>query len=296
MNYFGWKKVKEEITLKSILDKTYVQFAPKSINMDFNIESLYKDPEQFSKMEISIRHIDERIVKKEDYRGELFVESGENLIALCMLYMSLHHSGTDYTFAEDMPVGSDGYAYTKKLSKEQEDKYKKWASKLESKIESLVDSDLVDNIDELCEKYANMKVIADVCEIVYIGPTKTIKYSEDMTIGEFSDMIKNQFGVIPVFLHKGEYKKFPLSTRLGEIGVSGEHTLDVKIKTYVGSLGEDMQKQNDLSAYITYKYVKRPWAFVGDSTFDQVDVLPGLFKSIGFALLIRFSYKYFDKI
>lgn len=295
MNYYGWKKVKKEITLKSILGETYVEFAPKSINMDFDIETLYKNPKKFSKMEISIKYIDERI-RKRDYHGELFVESGENLIALCMLYMSRHHSGTDYTYVEDVLIGSDGYVYAKNLPKEQEDMYKKWASKLEYKIETMVDNGLIDDIDELCEQYENMKVIADVYEVVYIGPTKAIKYSEDMTIGEFSDMIKEQFGIIPVFLHKGEYKKYSTSTRLGDVGVSGEKTLDVKIKTDVRSLGGDLQEQNDLDAYVMFKYVKRPWAFIEDNTFDNVDVLPGLFKSIGLLLLIRFTYKYFDRI
>lgn len=294
MNYYGWKKVKKEITLKSILGETYVEFAPKSINLDFDIDSL-KDPKKFSKMEISIKQIDERI-RKRDYHGELFVESGENLIALCMLYMSRHHSGTDYTFVEDVLIGSDGFVCAKNLPKEQEDMYKKWASKLEHKIEAMVDDGLIDDVDKLCEKYENMKVTADVYEVVYIGPTKAIKYSENLSIGEFSDMIKEQFGVIPIFLHKGEYKKFPASTLLGEIGVSGEKTLDVKIKADVSLLGKDMQEQNDLDAYITFKYVKRPWAFIEDSTFDNVDVLPGLFKSIGWSLLIRFTYKYIDRI
>ncbi len=293
MNYYGWKKVKKEITLKSILGETYVEFAPKSINLDFDIDSL-KDPKKFSKMEISIKQIDERI-RKRDYHGELFVESGENLIALCMLYMYRHHSGTDYTFVEDVLIGSDGFVCAKNLPKEQEDKYKEWAYYLEKKIDSLVDDHSID-IDDLCEKYENMKVTADVYEVTYIGPTKAIKYSEGMSIGEFSDMIKEQFGVIPVFLHKGEYKKYPASTLLGEIGVSGEKTLDVKIKADVSLLGKDMQEQNDLDAYITFKYVKRPWAFIEDSTFDNVDVLPGLFKSIGWSLLIRFTYKYIDRI
>ena len=68
MNYYGWKKVKKEITLKSILGETYVEFAPKSINLDFDIESL-KDPKKFSKMEISIKQIDEHI-RRRDYHGD----------------------------------------------------------------------------------------------------------------------------------------------------------------------------------------------------------------------------------
>lgn len=297
MNYYGWKKVKKDITLKSILGESYaeVEFAPKSINMDFDIETLYKDPKKFSKMEISIKHIDERISKR-GFRGELFVESGENLIALFMLCMYRRHSGTDYAFVDDVLIGSDGYVCAKNLPKEQEDTYKKWASSLEGKIESLVDDGLIDDVDKLCDQYENMKVTADVYEVTYVGPTKAIKYSEDMTIGEFSDMIKEQFGVIPVFLHKGEYKKFPASTRLGEIGVSGERATDVKIKADVSLLGKDMVEQNQLDAYITFKYLKRPWAFIEDSTFDDVDVLPGLFKSIGWTLLVRFTYKYIDRI
>lgn len=294
MNYYGWKKVKKEITLKSILDETYVEFAPKSINLDFDIETL-KDPRNFSKMEVSIKQIDERI-RKRDYHGELFVEDGENLIALCMLYMYIHHSGTDYAFVEDVLIGSDGYVCAKNLPKEQEDKYKEWAYYLERKIEALVDDHVIDDIDGLCEKYENMKVTADVYEVVYVGPTEAVKYSEDMTIGEFSDMIKGRFGVIPVFLHKGEYKKYPASTQLGEIGVSGEKSLDVKVKADVSLLGKDMVEQNELDAYIMFKYVKRPWAYIEDSTFDNVDVLPGIFKSIGWSLLIRFTYKFIDRV
>lgn len=289
MNYYGWKKVKKEITLKSILDESYVQFAPKSINLDFDIETI-KDPKNFSKMEISIKEIDERI-RKRGYPGELFVESGENLIALCMLYLCCNHTMNNYTFVDDVLIGSDGYVCSKNLPKEQEDKYKEWAYYLEKKIDSLVDDHSID-IDDLCEKYENMKVTADVYEVTYIGPTKAIKYSEGMTIGEFSDMIKEQFGVIPVFLHKGEYKKYPASTRLGEIGVSGEKSLDVKIKADVSLLGKDMVEQNKLDASIMFKYAKRSWAYIDDSTFDNVEVLPGIFKSIGWSLLIRFTYKY----
>ena len=294
MNVYGWKKVKKEITLKSILGETYVEFAPKSINLDFDIEYL-KDPKNFSKIEISIKQIDERI-RKRDYHGELFIESGENLIALCMLYMYRHHSGTDYAFVEDVYIGSDGYVCAKNLPQEQKEVYKKWASKLEYKIETMVDNGLIDDIDELCEKYENMKVTADVCEITYIGPTKAIKYSENMTIGEFSDMIKDEFNVIPVFLRKEEYKEYPKSAKLIEIGVSGEHTLDVKIKADVSTLGADMQEQHDLNAYIVFKYAKRPWAFIEDSTFDNVDILPSFFRSIWWSLLIRFTYKYIGRI
>lgn len=294
MNYYDWKKVKKEITLKSILGESYVQFAPKSINLDFDVESL-KDPKKFSKMEISIKQIDSRIRKK-GYPGELFVESGENLIALCLLYLRHIHTMNDFTFVEDVLIGSDGYVCAKNLPKEQEDMYKDWVYSLERKIDSMIDDGLLGDIEELCENYKNMKVNAEVYEVTYVGPTKAIKYSEDMTIGEFSDMIKEQFGIIPVFLHKGEYKKFPASTRLGEIGVSGEKTLDVKLKEDVSSLGRDMQEQNELEASVNFKYLKRPWAFIEDSTFDNVDVLPGLFRSIGWTLLIRFTYKYIDKL
>lgn len=294
MNYYDWKKVKKEITLKSILGESYVQFAPKSINLDFDVESL-KDPKKFSKMEISIKQIDSRIRKK-GYPGELFVESGENLIALCLLYLRHIHTMNDFTFVEDVLIGSDGYVCAKNLPKEQEDMYKDWAYSLEKKIDSLIDDGLLGDVEELCEKYKNMKVTAEVYEVTYVGPTKAIKYSEDMSIGEFSDMIKEQFGIIPVFLHKGEYKKFPASTRLGEIGVTGEKTLDVKLKEDVSSLGRDIQEQNELEASVNFKYLKRPWAFIEDSTFDNVDVLPGLFRSIGWTLLIRFTYKYIDKL
>ena len=213
-----------------------------------------------------------------------------------MLYMYIHHSGTNYAFVEDVIIGSDGYVCAKNLPKEQEDKYKEWAYYLERKIEALVDDHVIDDIDGLCEKYENMKVTADVYEVVYVGPTEAVKYSEDMTIGEFSDMIKGRFGVIPVFLHKGEYKKYPASTQLGEIGVSGEKSLDVKVKADVSLLGKDMVEQNELDAYIMFKYVKRPWAYIEDSTFDNVDVLPGIFKSIGWSLLIRFTYKFIDRV
>lgn len=295
MNYFGWKKVKKEITLKSILGETYVQFAPKTVNMDLDIEMLYKNPKQVADMDISIKHIDFRIAKK-NYPGELFVESGQNLIALCMLYTSLHHQGTSYTFVEDVLIGDDDYVCAKELSHDKNEQYEQWAAKLEDKINRLVDSGLVENLDEICEQFANMKVTSEVYEIVYVGPTKTINYSGDMTIGEFSEMIIKEFNIIPVFLYKGVYKVIPKSTKLEEIGVYGEKTLDVKIKMDVSSLGGGLQEQNDLDAYVGFKYVKRPWAFIEDSTFDEVEILPSFFKSIGWTLLVRFTYKYIDRI
>ncbi len=90
MNIYGWKQVKKEITLKSILDKEYVQFAPESIDLDLDVESLFKDPKKFLGTEISVKFITTDISRK-DYWGELFVEKGKNLIALSMLYMAIHH-------------------------------------------------------------------------------------------------------------------------------------------------------------------------------------------------------------
>ena len=72
--------------------------------------------------------------------------------------------------------------------------------------------------------------------------------------------------------------------------------MDVKVKADVSLLGKDMVEQNELDAYIMFKYVKRPWAYIEDSTFDNVDVLPGIFKSIGWSLLIRFTYKFIDRV
>ena len=146
-------------------------------------------------MNISIRHIDFNIAKKL-FCGELFIESGNNLIALCLLYMALQHQGTNYSVFEDVLMDDEGYAYAKKLPQEEQNKYDKWVSRMDRKIKDLIFSGLVDNLDELCKKFANMKVIADVYEVVYIGPTKTVRYSEDMTIREFSEMISDELNVI----------------------------------------------------------------------------------------------------
>ena len=43
----------------------------------------------------------ERIWKK-GYHGELFVENGENLIALCMMYLRYIHTMNDFTFIEEL--------------------------------------------------------------------------------------------------------------------------------------------------------------------------------------------------
>lgn len=291
MNYYGWKKVKKEITLKSILEETYVQFAPKTVNMDFDIEMLYKNPKQFADMDISIKQIDYRIAKK-NYPGELFIESGENLIALCMLYTSINHQGTTYTFVDDVVIGEDGYVCAKSLPHDKNEQYERWATKLENKIDGLVDSGFVDDLDEICKQYANMKVMADVYEVVYIGPTKAVNYSEDMTIEQFAQLIQDEFDVIPAFLYKGEFKEYPGHAKLKAIGVSGQNTLNVKIKADVASLGTELQEQNELKAYIIYKYARRPWALIEDSTFDNVHVLPSVMKSLRWKLLMRFTYKY----
>lgn len=292
MNVYGWKKIKKEITLKSILGETYVDFSSKSIDLDFDIETIYKNPKKFSDMKLSIRHIDSSIARK-DFHGELFVESGENLIALCFLYMSLNHHGTDFKVVEDVLMDNEGYVYAEELPEDKKAVYKKFVARLESKVENLIDSGLVDDIRALCNKYAEMKFTAEVYEVAYIGPTKAIKYSGDMSIGEFSEMIKDEFNVIPAFIRKGTFCDCPATMKLRDVGISGEKVLDVKIKSYVYSLGVDIKKQNNLeNVFVDFKYANRPWALIEEGTFDEVNVLPGFFKSLYWTLTTRFIYKY----
>lgn len=291
MNVFGWKKTRKEIKLESILDNDRLGFSPNTIDLDFDIETIYKNPEQFFDMNISIRHIDFDIAKKL-FCGKLFVESGNNLIALCLLYMALNHQGTTYSVFEDVLMDDEGYAYAKKLPQEEQNKYDKWVSRMDRKIHNLIYSGLVDNIDELCKKFANMKIVADVYEVVYIGPTKTVRYSEDMTIREFSEMISEELNVIPTFIRKRAFFDCPASMRLKELGVTGEKCLDVKIKTYVSTFSRDLKEQNNLDVIVDCKYVSRPWALIEKGTFDDIKVLPSFWNSLGWTLSSRLVYKF----
>ena len=291
MNVFGWKKTRKEIKLESILDNDRLGFSPNTVDLDFDIETIYKNPEKFFDMNISIRHIDFDIAKQL-FCGKLFVESGNNLIALCLLYMALKHQGTKYSVFEDVLMDDEGYAYAKKLPQEEQNKYDKWVSRMDRKIKDLIFSGLVDNLDELCKKFANMKVIADVYEVVYIGPTKTVRYSEDMTIREFSEMISHELNVIPTFIRKGAFFDCPASMRLKELGVTGEKYLDVKIKTYVSTFSKELKEQNNLDVIVDCKYVSRPWALIEKGTFDDIKVLPSFWNSLGGTLLTRLVYKF----
>ena len=291
MNVFGWKKIRKEIKLESILDNDHLGFSPNTVDLDFDIETIYKNPEKFFDMNISIRHIDFNIAKQL-FCGKLFVESGNNLIALCLLYMALQHQGTNYSVFEDVLMDDEGYAYAKKLPQEEQNKYDKWVARMDRKIKDLIFSGLVDNLDELCKKYANMKIVADVYEVVYIGPTKTVRYSEDMTIREFSEMISDELNVIPTFIRKGAFFDCPTSMRLKELGVTGEKCLDVKIKTYVSTFSRDLKEQNNLDVIVDCKYVSRPWALIEKGTFDDIKVLPSFWNSLGWTLLTRLVYKF----
>lgn len=42
MNIYGWKDIQKEMSLKEILDASYIQFAAQSIDLNFDIETLYK--------------------------------------------------------------------------------------------------------------------------------------------------------------------------------------------------------------------------------------------------------------
>lgn len=291
MNVYGWKKVGKEIYLKSILEKNNLGFSSNDIDLDFDIETIYKNPEKFYDMKISIKHLDLKIAKN-GIHGDLFVEGGANLIALCFLYRLLHHQSTDYKIFEGIVMDDEGYVYEKELLREKEREYYKWVSRLEEKINELIVSKHIGELEELCEMYANMKVKADVYEVVYIGPTKTIRYSEDMTIREFSEMISDELNVIPTFIRKGAFFDCPTSMRLKELGITGEKCLDVKIKTYVSTFSRDLKEQNNLDVIVDCKYVSRPWALIEKGTFDDIKVLPSFWNSLGWTLLTRLVYKF----
>lgn len=288
MNIYGWKQVKKEITLESILGETYVQFAPESVDFDVDIESLLRDTKKFSYTDISIKYIDYNISKR-DYKGELFIEKGKNLIALCMLYMELHHHGTDYSFVENVLMGKDGYVYAKELPVDLNEKYKKWADKLERKIQLLVDSGTIDNIREICNDFANMKFTAEVCEVVYIGPTIEINYSEDMTISQFAEVVKENCHIIPVFTKPGSLDLYPESTTLKSLGIIGQKSFLIPTKLHISSFINDFREQNGLKSIIFFRYEKRPWAYILPEThFDDVQKVPNVFVCLYNKLFLKF--------
>ena len=52
MNIYGWKDIQKEMSLKEILDASYIQFAAQSIDLNFDIENLYKKTKSFQDMQI----------------------------------------------------------------------------------------------------------------------------------------------------------------------------------------------------------------------------------------------------
>ena len=280
MNIYGWKDIQKEMSLKEILDASYIQFAAQSIDLNFDIETLYKKTKSFQDMQISIKKLDSRIDNDKDQRRELYVEKG-NIIAIWLLYHSYNHSGVTYSFVENLSVGADGFVVTNELSLEQKQKYEAWANRLERKVEALIHSGLIDNVKQLCQEYADMTFRVNISEIKYIGKTIDIPYSEEMTIAEFAEVVQKKCHVIPVFAKSYSFDLYPSSTKLKSLGVSGGE----KVYSFPSQLGMGnfcgFAEENNIDVQLHFKYEEKPWMYIHPETnFDSVRDVPGFFQGI----------------
>lgn len=288
MNIFNWKEREEIISLGKILDEDYVMFSAKSIDLDYEIETLYKNPKSFANMPLVFKYLSDKIDKNNKY--PIYIESG-NIMPLWLFYNAHKHHGVDYSIVESVEMGKDGYVKITALSSEDEEKYNAWARKMERKTDSLVDSSIIDDESKLCRSYEDLEVKAKIFGVEYCGPTRAITISEDMTIAQFQKMIKDEFNFIPILTRPNQYKEFPGNTRLSTLGFTGENTIQVKTKMRVGTFGHDFCKLTETKLIMLFKFVERPWAFMEDCYFDEVDILPSVFTSLKWDLLVKFGFK-----
>ena len=280
MNIYGWKDIQKEMSLKEIFDADYIQYAAEAIDLNFDIETLYKSPQSFHNMIISIKKLDWRIDNDKEQHRELYVEQG-NIIPIWLLYHTYNHHGVTYSFVENLSMGRDGFVKTKELSTEQKEKYNQWAAKLERKIESLIDSGLIDNIKQLYQEYADMKFMVKVSEIKYTGKTIDIPYSEDITIAEFADIVREKCHVIPVFAKPYTFDLYPSSTKLKSLGVSGiDKVYSFPSQLRLGNFS-GFAEENNIDIQLHFKYEEKPWMYIHPETnFDTVRDVPGFFQGI----------------
>ena len=279
MNIYGWKDIQKEMSLKEIFSASYIQFAAQSIDLNFDIETLYKKPKSFQDMQISIKKLDSRVDNDKDQHRELYVEKG-NIIAIWLLYHIYNHSGVTYSFVEKLSMGEDGFVETKELSTDHKEEYNTWANRLERKVEALIHSGLIGNVKQLCQEYADMTFRVNISEIKYTGKTIDIPYSEEMTIAEFADIVRKKCHVIPVFAKPYSFDLYPTSMRLKSLGVSGEKVYSFPSQLGMGNFN-GFAEENNMDVLLHFKYEDKTWMYIHPETqFELVREVPEFFQGI----------------
>lgn len=280
MKDFIWKASKRALPIKDLYDDTYqVFYIPESIVPKLcKITSFEKDPAKFAGEKVKVKMVTEYVAEYNKETGFVIEEGAEYIIPLYYNYLAATNCGNDPIFKVYKSVSlEDGEFSYVPGSDEATEKLNDWCKELYHFAENEVESALAPS------KRDNYKISfdAEVEDAVYVGKTLDVKVSEDMTVAEFKEEVKNVLGVIPnIFLNQKEVKD--PNALLKSVGVKGKTVIKVGPYLAVGDVNRLFKEQLKWEGVEVYfKFAKRPWSYMmGDQLLSELDNLPSIWKSI----------------